>query len=197
MNSMKSGTPASVALPDTSSFGMMMSASVAIVFISCSSKNFSLISLRDRARARGIPVYGWLESSAAAVSSFLVFGLAPRSGGFRAHRTGGKGFKILSSVHSVDALTDFVFLISFNHTSRCAHRERHDVFHVGFFYRLAIRTGRRQPQTGSAVMCLVEFVKGPTLFGSLPMRVVPTFVNDPAGSLLRRSCHARPRYSPR
>ena len=42
MKSMNSGTPASVALPDRSSFGMMMSTSMRTVAYSCGVKNFGL-----------------------------------------------------------------------------------------------------------------------------------------------------------
>ena len=42
MKSMKAGTPASVALPDFSSFGMMMSTSTLTVAYSCAVKNFGL-----------------------------------------------------------------------------------------------------------------------------------------------------------
>ena len=41
MKSMNSGTPASVALPERSSFGMMKSASTRTVSISCAVKNWS------------------------------------------------------------------------------------------------------------------------------------------------------------
>jgi hypothetical protein len=52
MKSMNSGTPASVALPDRSSFGMMMLASTATVAHSCALKNFGLYALLPTGRGR-------------------------------------------------------------------------------------------------------------------------------------------------
>src|SRR5690606_23913334 len=54
MNSMKSGTPASVALPDTSSFGIMMSTRTAMVAISWSLKNVSARNFSSRAISSGV-----------------------------------------------------------------------------------------------------------------------------------------------
>ena len=75
---MNSGTPASVALPDRSSFGMMMSTSTRTVAHSCAVKNFGLNGAFAPAAAAGAP-------PAPPARRLRRLGLGPREAGRERH----------------------------------------------------------------------------------------------------------------
>src|SRR5258708_27855586 len=74
MKSMNSGTPASVALPDRASFGMMMSTSTRTVAYSCAVKNFGL-------KSAGRAPAGALRAACAALAASASVQVNPAASG--------------------------------------------------------------------------------------------------------------------
>ena len=171
MKSMNSGTPASVALPERSSFGMMMSTSTRTVAYSCAVKNFGLKAAAVRAaacarlrvlvpparlrpRVQAKPAATGADADAAAAASrrlIVVITASPSSAPRRCTRLVRIASARIVHVQFLSALRD----------ERPAVGDE-QVLHV---VRLAVRCS------------------APTCVGSLPIRVTPSsWMMRPPGS---------------